>query len=302
MKYSLLVISMTALIWTTSCHRAHSDEGSFNEESVGETLQSGEIVITMEQFKESGMKVGSPSPMQFSNEISASGMIAASLTGRAKISTLIPGRIKHIHHEIGETVQAGAPLFTLESHEIISLQQDYAEVIHQLALLKADYERQKALSDEKVVAQKDFYKTKSEYLTMLARAEGMKARLGMIYIDPSDVENGTIVPSLTVRAPIRGTITRQELVMGQFIDPQETVMEVVDTYKLQLVLQVFEKDLAALLTGQKIHFYTPDQRDRIFEATLSHVGKSINPETKTVQCISNASSRRPGRFCEQFIC
>ncbi|MFH0757699.1 MAG: efflux RND transporter periplasmic adaptor subunit [Bacteroidota bacterium] len=296
MKYSLLVFSIAALVWVTSCHRAPSGQDSKPEEQGAETAQSGELVLTKDQFDESSMKVGDPSLMQFSNEISANGMIVASLSGKAKINTLIPGRIKHIHKAIGETVTKGEALFILESNDIVILQQDYAEVVHQLELLKADYERQKTLSDAQIGARKDFLRAESEYLTTLARAEGLKARLRMIQMDPSQVENGTIVSSLTVHAPIGGVITRQELVLGQFIEPQEPVMEVVDTDKLQLLLQVFDKDLAGLAPGQKVEFYTPGQHDRIYEASISQIGKSIDPETKTIQCIAKLQPGDQGAF------
>ncbi len=296
MKYSLLVFSIAALIWNSSCHRAPSGEDSNPEEPGVETAQSGELVLSKDQFNESNMKVGAPSLMQFSNELTANGMIVASLSGRAKINTLIPGRIKGINKTIGETVKEGEALFILESNEIVILQQDYAEVVHQLELLKSDYERQKALTEEKIGARKDFLKAESEYFTMLSRAEGLKARLRMIHMDPNQVENGTIVSSLAVRTPIRGIITWQELVLGQFIEPQEPVMEVVDTDKLQLNLQVFEKDLAGLAPGQKVAFYTPGQQDMIYEASISQIGKSIDPETKTIQCIAKLQSGDRGAF------
>ena len=81
----------------------------------------------------------------------------------------------------------------------------------------------------------------------------------MINIDPAAVEKGIILPVLSVRSPIRGVVTRQDLVLGQFIEPQVTVMEVVDTRKLQLNIMVFERDLAGLAPGQTVKFHTPGQ-------------------------------------------
>ena len=177
-----------------------------------------------------------------------------------------------LNYSIGDHVEKGSVLFLLESNEIILLQQEYAEVVQQLQLLFSDYDRQRALADEKIVAQKDFQKTESDYKTMLARAEGLKARLNMIDIDPAAVEKGTILPELTVRSPIRGVVSMQELVLGQFIEPQVAVMEVVDTRKLQLSIRVFERDLTALALGQTVLFHIPGQDDMVFEASLSHIG------------------------------
>jgi len=71
---------------------------STGEDTVTEAPKAGEVVLSMEQFSGSDMEVGVPSTMMFSNEISANGTLTASLSGRAKISTLIPGRVKKINH------------------------------------------------------------------------------------------------------------------------------------------------------------------------------------------------------------
>jgi cobalt-zinc-cadmium efflux system membrane fusion protein len=255
-------------------------------ETGAETVRSGEIALTRDQFNEAGMVVGDPSMVMFSNEVPANGVVVAAIGGSAKINTLVAGRVRQINYAVGETVRKGETLFSLESNEIIMLQQEYAEVHYQVELLAVDYKRQKALYDEKIISQKDFLKTESDYKSMLAQKEGLGARLRMIHIDPAEVEAGTIVPYLTIQSPLAGTVTHQELVLGQFVDPQTTVMEVVDTRKLQLSIRVFEQHLEGVAIGQLVLFNTPDQQDTIFEATLSHVGKSIDPETKTVHCIA----------------
>lgn len=299
MKNSMLICLVPALMFMHACHGGGRSDASLTEGA--EDSPSGEIILTREQFDESAMKVGAPSSMMFSEEINASGMIGSSLYGRAKISTLISGRIRDLNFSIGDRVKKGEVLFTLQSHEIIILQQDYAEVIQQLTLLLSDYERLKSLSEENIVARKDFQRTESEYRTMLARAEGLKERLRMINIDPARVEQGSILPVLSVISPISGVVTLQELVLGDFVEPQETVMEVVDTRKLQLNLKLFESDLAGLAPGQGVKFFTPGNEEQVFEATLSHIGKSVDINTKTVQCIARIRSEDMGAFVNNLF-
>ncbi len=63
-------------------------------------------------------------------------------------------------------------------------------------------------------------------------------------------------------------------------------MELIDIDQLQLNIHVFEKDLKDMAVGQQVLYYDPDDMERVFEATLSHIGKSIDPDTKTVMCIA----------------
>jgi cobalt-zinc-cadmium efflux system membrane fusion protein len=285
MKHSLHIVFGAALISFFSC-RGGLGEGSASTVPEAEALQSGQILVTRDQFKEAGMVVGNPSRVEFSNEVPANGIVVAAIGGSARISTLVPGRVRRIHHAEGETVRKGDVLFSMESNDFIMLQQEYAEVHYQVQLLEADYLRQKSLYEEKILAEKDFLRTESDYRRMLAKKEGLGARLRMIQVDPGQIDTGTIAPFLTVRSPISGTITNQELVIGQFLDPQIPVMEVVDGSKLQLSLRVFERNLEEMAIGQMVYFNTPDLPEQVFEAILSHVGKSIDPDTKAVHCIA----------------
>ncbi len=288
LKYLLSVVALLTLASMPSCHNASQVEpGGEGSMAEGFALEKqGEIVITKEQFESSGMKLGSPSPMMFRQMVSANGYIVASPSGWVKISTMIPGRIKEINLSIGDHIKKGQLLFTLESNEIILLQQEYAEAFNQLNSLKSSYERQKALSEEQITSQKEFINAESDYRSLVSKTEGLKARLTMINIDPSRVEKGTIVPLAPVYSPIQGFITNQNLVLGQFIEPQANVMELIDIDQLRLNIHVFENDLKEMAVGQEVLYYDPDDKERVFKAMLSHIGKSIEPETRTVLCIA----------------
>ena len=288
MRFSWLIISLPVFLSLNACF--HGTEGEMDQAS-GEVAdlsgESGNIIISREQFESMKMEVGNPSTTMFSNSVSANGYVVAAPSGRAKITSLISGRVREILVSSGDQVRGGQTLFTVESQEIILLQQEYAEAIQDLELLTDNYDRMQALSRENVVAEKDFLKAKSEFLGMKAKVEGLKSRLLMIHIDPSAVEKGVFVPYINVKSPIRGIITRQELVLGDQVAPLETTMEVVDENKLRLKLEVFETSMADLSVGQKVKFSTPDHSKRKYTAILSHVGKSVSTDSRTVECFAS---------------
>lgn len=303
MKYSLLIKAIPLLLCLSSCHQGTQERSgpAAGEESYLSD-EAGDIVISREQFESMGMEIGDPAPMLFSNSVSANGYIIASACGSAKISTLISGRVRHIKYSAGDYVRSGAILFSLESREFIELQQIYAETFQRFLMLKADYERMKILNEEKVAAQKDFLKAESEYRTENVVVEGLRARLKMLHVDPSIIEKGDIVPFLSVKSPISGTIIRQELVLGQHVEPDETSMELVDESDLRLRLELFEKSIIELQVGQLVKFALPDRPEITYTATLSHIGKSVSPETRTVECYAEiAKEDRPAFIDNMFV-
>ena len=286
-RFHLLLLSIPALIVVASCNKGGGEsQGTPVQGETRPVDPAGNLKLTRAQFESSAMKVGDPESRVFGIEVNANGYVVSTISGSAKVSSLVPGRVMKINHNPGEQVDKGEVLVSLEGDEIILMQQAYAEAFHQLNLLAADYDRLKALSREAIVARKDFLKAESDYRSMQARVEGLKARLQMLQIDPTMIEQGSITPYISVRAPIRGVITRQELVMGQAVESRETLVELVDTKKLQLKLQVFEHDLADIMVGQPVRFHVPDHPEREYEASISHLGGSIDPDTRTIACLA----------------
>ena len=301
MKYSLFLLSILLLLSISSCQLSGSKEEDIaSQVAEAASDQTGDITLTREQFESSGMKIGSPLPRSFSNSIKTNGFIVASRSGAAEISTLISGRVRQIYHTAGDFVQKGATLFTLESDEIILLQQTYAVAFQELKLLQTDFDRLKALSDENVVARKDYLKAESNLKTTQAMAEGLRSRLKMIHIDPSQVEEGNIAPYQSVISPISGYITRQEIVLGQYIELNETPINIVDTDKLRLRLQVFENTIAEVATGQEVLFSVIGRPEIQYRASMSQLGKTVSAETRSIQCYAAIDPEEKASFLESM--
>ncbi|MGW8317273.1 MAG: efflux RND transporter periplasmic adaptor subunit [Bacteroidales bacterium] len=302
MMKSTLLIGFTVIpVFLFSCHGGGEQENASPSEQVAPGEDHSVITVTRDQFLAVGMVLGDPEAMQFEDAVRTTGYVRAMPSGRAEVSGLIPGRVRKVYHTIGDRVAQGDILFSLESNEFIQLQQEYTVALQKEKQLSVEYERQRTLFEQQVVAEKDFLRTESEYRSITATRQGLGARLQMVHVDLEQVEAGNIVPYLYIRSPIGGFITSQDLVLGHFIMPEAVLVEVVDPKMLQLYLQVFEKDLTGLQAGQKVRFYTPDQPGKVFEATLSRIGKSIDPASKTVTCMATIDPGHTSDFVNNLF-
>lgn len=245
-----------------------------------------EVEITREQFETSGMRIGEPESFTFMLSTSARAYVMAAPAGQVRISTLIPGQVRKLPVSTGTLVRKGDILFTLEGREIILLQQEYASAVHELRSVRATFENQKTLSKEDFTSRRALIDAESAYMSLVSRVEGLKAQLELLHLDPASAEKGTFYTEIPVLSPIRGYVTGMDLVLGQYIDPAETVLEIVDTDQLQLQVHIYEKDLKDLEAGQAVRFYPPDAPEHIYQASLTHVGRSVDPGSKTVLCLA----------------
>jgi cobalt-zinc-cadmium efflux system membrane fusion protein len=296
-----LILSPAFLLLALSSCRSPLGEGVPQPGSPsGDSPQ--EVRITREQFQSSGMRTGGPEPFTFRLTIAARGYVSASPAGQARISSLIPGRVKDLRVSLGGYVQKGAVLFTLECRDLILLQQEYASAIQELESLKAQYERQKTLSEEEFASRKSLAEAESSFLSLTARTEGLKAQLKLLRLDPGFVEQGNFYTELPVRTPVPGYVTQMDVVLGQYLGRDEEVMEIVNTDRLQLELNLYERNLPDLAVGQVVRFHSPDDREKRYEATLSSLGRSVDPDTRTVTCLAEIlPEERPGFVHRQYM-
>ena len=262
-----------------SCHNKKSDD-----ETGLSAEDSALVVISNRQFEAMQMEFGALRETQFSESVKVNGHVISSVKGQAQVTSRISGTIRNISRELGDFIPAGSVLCTIESNDFIVLQQDFATVSNQFNEARNTYERLQSLYRDSISSRKDFIAAESSYKSLSAQYNGMKQRLSLLNVNPTQIENGNFYPTLEVRSPIGGFITQINCMIGEYVTPEKMLMTIVNTNQLYLQLDVYEKDIAQLAVGQNVQFYNPNNPSEKFTAKLTKIGKAIDPEKKTILC------------------
>jgi membrane fusion protein, heavy metal efflux system len=275
MKKINYIIILALMLTANSCKE--------NADNTGEPKSNpDEIVVSAGQFESSRMELGSLEHHSFPGIVQTTGEIDVPPENRAVINAFVGGYVKRNPLLVGDAVKKGQALITLENPEYIEIQQQYLEVAEQLKFLKADFERQETLFDEKVTSEKRFLQAESEYRRNLAMYNGLKQKLQMLNINPAAVEQGKITSEITIYAPISGSITAVDVSKGTFVSPQDRIMEIVEKEHMHLELIAFEKDVMQIKKGQEIIFKIPEAATTSFTGEVHLVGTAIDRQSRTV--------------------
>ncbi|MEE1961807.1 efflux RND transporter periplasmic adaptor subunit [Allomuricauda taeanensis] len=280
----------TVFLLLTGCGNTNK-EGSTSEEQGDERG----IMVTQDQFDANNLTLGTMEKRTFPKMVETSGMIDVPPENRASVMAFMGGFVKKTSLLIGDRVKKGQLLVTLENQEFVQMQQEYLEVFNQLDFLKAEFERNQTLFDEKIASQKNFLQAKSNYETAKARYQGLREQLQMLNISPSKVEQGQISPEAAIYAPISGSITQMNVARGSYVSPATKILEIVDNSHVHLELTVFEKDILKVKKGQKIQFKIPEASEEAFNAEVHLVGASIDGAKRTIQ-VHGHLEREDGNF------
>lgn len=262
----------------------------------------GFIEITKAQFESEKMEFGEPRLSAFSELVHFTGTIIPSVTGIAQISLPTPGVITRIYCKPGQFITKGAVLFEVSGNEFIDLQKDFAESSAVLQRLKSEYERLKELNAENIGTKKELILAESTYNAERAKQNSLKIKLQNLGIDITKIEEGTFFNSFLMKAPIKGYVTGIQTNIGQYIESQQTIAEITDSESFQLKLSVFEKDISKVKEGQSIEFYLSGSKAENFTANIISVGKMINQETKSIDCLAEPENLKKEQLVSnQFV-
>ncbi len=293
MKSDLTLIMLILSVFIYSCKNKPAE--------VAEP-ETGLIEISKAQFESEKMEFGEAAITPFSVLVHFTGSVVPSVNGQAQISLPARGLIVRINCKPGQEISKGAVMFEVSGNEFIDMQKDYAESVARLKQLKNEYERQKELNNDNIVAKKDFIMAESAYNMEMAKCSALKLKIQLLGLDAAKIEGGQFYDLFKVKAPIKGYITNINANIGQYIESQQIIAEVVDPATFQARLSVFERDISKVNSGQNVDFYLAGNKDLKFNAKITSVGKAIDNVTKSISCFAAIENLSGSAFVNnQFI-
>ncbi|MBI9068601.1 MAG: efflux RND transporter periplasmic adaptor subunit [Salinivirgaceae bacterium] len=278
---NIFYISLLAIGYLFAACTNNSVDG--NKET---TLADDQISITKQQFEHEGMEIGNPEIREFSKSISCNGLIKPTINGIAQVSLPMSGTIESISYNLGSKLSKGQILFSVSSMEFIQLQQQYIEAKAKLEYVNAEYERKKDLYNEKIGSEKELKAAESEFLSIQSQYHSFKLQLEKLNIDLAQIDGGKIYKSFSIKAPINGTLTKQFAVLGQFVEQNQSLAEIINSNELQLEIAIFQDDISEIEKGDAVLFSLSGDLERSFKTEIQSIGKALNQNTKTITCLA----------------
>lgn len=231
------------------------------------------------------------------------GQIAFNEDSSSVVQTPFSGRITKIHAKVADVVKPGDPLFELESPEVVQAQTDLVAALHglgkarsQLALAKRTLDRQSSLITGNATSHRDLDQAKNDFAQAeadLKTAEGtltsarnkLRVLVGRSEAEVRRFEETRIInPTVTVHAPIAGTIVARKIGPGQYVrsDVSDPLFSIADLTTMWLKAAVPENDIAHIRVGQDIEVVVAALPERAFKAKVSSIGSTSDSSTRRI--------------------
>jgi RND family efflux transporter MFP subunit len=182
----------------------------------------------------------------------------------------------------GSFVRKGQAIGTIVNPDVARLQQELQTTNAQINLAEIELRRQRELVEGNAAPLKNVQRVQTELATLRATRNAVSKQLSAMGISAASVSKGNIITTITITAPISGTVSTVSAQIGSPVDPSTPIAEIVNNSQLHLDLFVFEKDLPKLHAGQVIHFTLTNNPGKEYDAKIFSIGTAFVSETKTI--------------------
>ena len=279
-KYYILFISMLTIVTFSSCGgKAGGDEVAKEEthEEAGKAHgRENTATLSKEQIKTIGIELGTIEQKELTNSIKANGILTVPNQNKAFVTPLLSGVIKTLNVQPGTYVKQGQAIATIVNPDLIQMQQQLQQVNAQISLAEIEYKRQKELVEGNAAPLKRLQQVQTELATSKSQRSGLQKQLSALGASQD------FSSSVTVRAPISGTVSKVMVQLGSNVDVSAPIAEIVNNSELHLDLYVYEKDLSKVKPTQTIHFTITNNAGKEYDAQIFSIGTAFESNTKTI--------------------
>ena len=228
---------------------------------------ANQVKISSEKIQKLGVRTEAAALRDLTRAVRAVGKVEVDERRTSTVAPKFEGWIDRLHvNTTGQAVTRGQPLLEVYSPELVSAQQEYAIAQQGIGALKnAGAEAQagmKQLADASLARLKN-WDISPEQLQALSKSDQPRH-------------------TLTFRSPVSGVVMEKKAVQGMRFSPGDALYQIADLSSVWIVADVFEQDLALVKLGQTAKVKVNAYPDKAFDAKITYVYPTLNPQTRTV--------------------
>ncbi len=289
---ALIAIGGAALIWGNGfIGLADGQSGRKEQAAAVEPNRSGpariadEQIVDLSEKQAASLKIGPASSRELALLKTAGGTIDFNENLLVQVFSQYQGKILKAFFNIGDEVEAGSVLFTIDSPDLLQAESTLLAAAGVLELQKRALARATNLLKAGGSAQKDVDQSTSDQQT--AEGNFKAARDAVRIFGKTDAEVEQILvdrkvdSTLVVPSPISGRIVVRNAAPGFLTQPgvAPSPYTVADLSTMWMLANVVETDAPAYRLGQEVDVTVPAYPDKVFKGHVTALGAMIDPNT-----------------------
>ena len=309
---TLPLLTLAAAVTLSACGRdAKGDAEAKGDDTVGEAAgapkaggeateaERAEVVrLDTAGIRLGGIQIGVADSAMTSG-LPVTGTITYDANRVSHIGARTDGRILAVRADLGARVRRGQMLAELESADVGQIRAEEREATALLRIARENYARERRLEQQGISSRKELLEAEAEMRRAEAALRSAADRLSVL-----GAGHGT-GGHFDVSAPFGGTVVTRNASRGAMATTSDTLFTLADLSEVWIELDVFERDLARVRTGQPVVVTVEAYPGRTFRGRVVYLGEILDPAKRTVRTrveLPNPDGAlKPGMFARGTI-
>ncbi|HKN85519.1 MAG TPA: efflux RND transporter periplasmic adaptor subunit [Nitrospiraceae bacterium] len=303
--YRTLGLPLLAAICVFGCGK-HEEPGASNAATPAIHGDSHESAAQQSRIETAVVAAKQDKP-----KLTLAGKVAYGEDRYSKISSPVQGRVLEVRARLGDRVKTGDILLVIDSPDIAQAYSEFIKEESDLTYAIRAYELAKDLYETKALPLKDLKQSENDLVKAKAEFRRAKERLLSLRVPAAELDKPMdkqmITSRFAMRSSLTGTVVERTVTPGQSVggDPSQVLFTVADLDTLQVVADIYERDLDLIHAGLTATVTVEAYPDADFAAAIAAIGDVVDPNTRTIKVrawVDNASHKlKPEMFARLHI-
>ena len=278
----------------------HEEEGAeeHGHEEEGEGIAES-VELSEQAYSSLGLDIGTVERRSLAPLIEIPAELKPVPDRQATVGPRVAGRVVQVKVNVGDPVKRGSPLLVLESADVGEARADFVADQAKVEVALRAAKRARGLLESRVTSERAVEEAEGNLRQAQADLEAARTRLLSYGADPNpphDEQPGQVV----LTSPIGGTVVERTVHVGQWVEPGDSVLGIIDLTELWLAGSVYESDLQHVQAGQQVVVEVRALPGERFQGEVAYLADRLDPESRTAALrvvMPNSDHRlRPGMF------
>ena len=261
-----LGVGLLIVVSLAGCKTETTDTASAPPQAAPQLVQEdGHEYLVLKQTDVPGMTHAEVKNIPLPGYLETTGQVTFDDKRVANIVSRVQGRIEDIRASLWDNVTRGEPIMKLYSPDFMTAEAEYLQALTTV----------KVSTGNSIDGGVDL---------AASMATASKRKLLLLGMEESDI-NALKAPSPTIwmRAPITGTVVKNQAVRGTAINPGDVLYSLGTLDPIWFTADLYEVDLARVHNGQQLEAVVTAFPNEIFKGVIARVSPNIDPTSHTLQ-------------------
>jgi len=251
----------------------------------GSAAAADQQAVDLSEKQAAALKIGPVASREFALLKTAVGTIDFNENLLVQVFSQYQGKILKAFYNIGDEVEAGQVLFTIDSPDLLAAESTLLASAGVLELQKRVLARAINLLKAGGSAQKDVDQSTSDQQTAEGNFKAAKDAVRIFGKTDAEIEqivsDRKVDSTLVVPCPIAGRIVARNAAPGFLTQPgvAPPPYTVADLSTMWMLANVIETDAPAYKLGQEVEVRVPAYPDKVFKGHVTALGAMIDPNS-----------------------